>query len=266
MSIEELRGRDLGRRSIGYDERDAILYAIAVGARPDELSLVYERDLRVLPTFALTLGLWAVEVAGSLGVYDPTSSLHVSQTLRVHRRLPRSGDVDMSATVTNVWDRGNAAVLDVETTSEWFDATYAIYLKGLGGFGGEQPPRDVQEDSDAPTVGSFATTPEQAILYRLTGDRHPIHIDPDVAADGGFERPILHGLCTLGIATLETSRLLGRDPTTVAALRARFAAPVLPGDTLTVVAGGTSAGAAFSAAVGDTPVLKGGHVEWADRG
>ena len=266
MTIEELRGRDLGQRSVDYEERDAILYAIAVGARPVELPLVYERDLRVLPTFALTLGLWAVEVAGSLGVYDATSSLHVSQTLRMHHSLPPSGDVDMIATVANVWDRGNAAVGDVETPSEWFDATYAIYLKGLGGFGGEQPPRDVVGGADEPRAATFRTTPEQAVLYRLTGDRHPIHVDPEVASAGGFERPILHGLCTLGIATLETSRLLDRDPTTVQTLRARFAAPVLPGDTLVIEAGATFAGAAFSAAVGDTPVVKGGHVEWADRG
>ncbi|MBO0828503.1 MAG: MaoC family dehydratase N-terminal domain-containing protein, partial [Streptosporangiales bacterium] len=99
MHIADLSGADLGTRVHRYDERDVLLYAIAVGASADQLDLVYERNLRVLPTFVLTLGLWAVEAAGALGVYDPAVTLHAAQELVAHRPLPASGAVETAARI-----------------------------------------------------------------------------------------------------------------------------------------------------------------------
>lgn len=262
-AIVDLPGTDLGTHSAHYEERDAILYAVAVGASPTDLSLVYERDLKVLSTFALTLGLWTVEAAGRLGVYDPTTSLHVSQTLDVHEALPRNGKIEMSGRITSVWDRGNAAIIDVGTTSDYFSAVYSIYLPDHGGFGGTRPERTAAPEEASPIRRAhYQTIPEQAILYRLTGDRHPVHVDPEVAAASGFDRPILHGLCTLGIAVLQVSKIHDCQPTAIEQLQARLAAPVLPGDDLQIETSRTEYGATFTASVDDKTVLKGGHLSW----
>lgn len=261
MHVEQLAGTDLGVHTRQYEERDAILYALAVGAPHDDLSLVYERDLQVLPTFATTLGLWAVESAGTLGAYDPTTSLHVSQHLEITAPLPRSGEIEMHGRIANVWDRGSAAMIDIDVDSDWFRVSYGIYVKGLGGFGGAEPPRATEPATTGdPTTTTYATDDGQAALYRLTGDLHPVHIDPDVAGANGFARPILHGLCTFGIAVREAANALGRHPTEVRSADARLAAPVLPGDEIATTTTPTQDGAVFVAEVGETRVLKGGRI------
>lgn len=264
MNIAQLAGTDLGATTRTYAARDAILYALAVGAPHDDLTLTYERDLRVLPAFATTLGLWAVEAAGALGVYDPTTSLHVTQRLEMLAPLPPTAEVPMRGMITQVWDRGSAAMVDIEVEAEWFKLSYGIYLKGLGGFGGNEPPRPRESDRSnaVPVTTTYATRPEQAALYRLTGDLHPVHIDPDVAGANGFSRPILHGLCTFGIAVREASNATGRHPTEIRTAEARFAAPVLPGEEITTSTTPTVHGAEFVASVGDTRVIKGGHIEF----
>ena len=98
MHLKELTGYDLGSQVATYTARDAILYALAVGAPATQLDLVCERDLRVLPTYACALGLWAVEAAGALGAYDRERSLHASQTLTLHRPIPREGRIEMHGT------------------------------------------------------------------------------------------------------------------------------------------------------------------------
>src|SRR5690606_18611287 len=138
--LAQLAGKDLGAHAAAYDANKAILYALAVGAAASELDLVYERDLRVLPTFGCALGLWAVEAAGRLGAYDPRSSLHVAQKIRVHRPLPASGSIGMRGRVAHVYDKGKAALLEIEVESEFFTAAYTIFLPGLGGWGGDRGP------------------------------------------------------------------------------------------------------------------------------
>jgi acyl dehydratase len=235
LRIQDLVDRDLGTRVARYDERDAILYALAVGARPEEQSLVYEKDLAVLPTFALPLGLWAVWATGDLGAYDVATTLHVGQTLTVRDRLPASGTLEMRATVTAVWDKGSAALVDIAVSAESFEATYTIFVPGGGGFGGERGARpDAVADAPPDLHTTFASTENQAALYRLTGDLHPVHIDPAAAAAVGFPRPILHGLCTLGCVVLAAGRAVDADPTGLTALTARLSAPVFPGDTVGV--------------------------------
>ncbi|MGI9206504.1 MAG: MaoC/PaaZ C-terminal domain-containing protein, partial [Rhodococcus sp. (in: high G+C Gram-positive bacteria)] len=112
------RGAELGTRTVTYDERDAILYALAVGARATDLDLVFEDRLRVLPTFALTLAQWAPDALGSLGAFDTKTALHGSQKLDVLSPLPKSGSITMTARVGEVWDKGRAAVFEVVVESE----------------------------------------------------------------------------------------------------------------------------------------------------
>ena len=118
MELKELAGHDLGTKRIRYERRDAILYALSVGAAPDQLDLVYERDLRVLPAYGCALGLWAVEAAGSLGAYDRKKSLHAGQELIVHAPLPPEGDFDMTGRISAVWDKGRAAIVEIEASLE----------------------------------------------------------------------------------------------------------------------------------------------------
>jgi acyl dehydratase len=262
--VADLAGFRLGRRVVAYGEQDAILYALAVGARAQELELVYERKLRVLPTYALALGLWGVEGAGATGAYDPLRTLHVGQHLDVHEPLPRSGEVEMEAHVAAVWDKGSAALLEVVVSSPFFDATYDIWIPGAGGFGGERGTSASQAGAGNPELRlTLETSPEQAALYRLTGDRHPLHIDPEIAAESGFERPILHGLCLLGAASLALARGLGEEPNAISQLAARFAAPVYPGTQVKLaVWRGRAGDASFSARAGDADVLKGGRIRF----
>ena len=261
MKLYELKGFELGKQSVHYEERDAILYALSVGARSSETSLIYERDLRVLPAFACTLGLWAVEFAGGLGVYNRNYSLHASQSLEVFQPLPKSGGFETTGKITGVWDKGKSALLDIEVECEYFRVSYGIFLPGLGGWCGERgvsPAEEVEKMRNS-WSGTYKTSTEQAALYRLTGDLHPIHIDTVVAQANNFERPILHGLCTLGIVARMISESLGAKPTDLKKMEARLSSPVMPGDLIEVTADYNSNDITFEATVGTISVIKDGR-------
>jgi acyl dehydratase len=266
MDPQSVIGRDLGRRVVRWREPDVILYALSVGARADELDLVFERDLRVLPTFGLTLGLWATDVLGSEGVFDVSRALHGAQRLEVLGELPPAGEVELAARVANVWDKGAAAVLDVEVSCEYFRATYATFAPGSGGWGGERGPSAPRDPDGEPAVRTTASTfREQAVLYRLTGDHHLIHVDPDAAQAIGQPRPILHGLCTLAVATRALAAAQGAHPCDLRELSVRFSAPVLPGEELEISSWAPTpdGGTPFAVATGRGPVLSGGMVRFA---
>jgi acyl dehydratase len=264
MMLADLSGHDLGRQSAAYDARDAILYALAVGAPSTRIDLVYERGLRTLPTLAYALGLWAVEAAGDLGAYDRTYSLHASQSLTMHRPMPAEGKTEMAARIANVWDKGKAALVEIEVESEVFTAGYGIFLPGFGGFSGERGPSGAALAEDGPTAweGAFRTGSDLAALYRLTGDRHPIHIDPEIARANGFDRPILHGLCTLGIALREIADGVGAHPCDLREMSARLAEPVMPGDRIDLAARPMDEAFAFEARIEELSVLKDGRVRF----
>ncbi|HXF31969.1 MAG TPA: MaoC/PaaZ C-terminal domain-containing protein [Solirubrobacterales bacterium] len=229
----EAAGLELGSRRVAYTDRDAILYALAVGAAAEDLDLVFERDLRVLPTCGLGLGLWACDELGDRGFFSSTNSLHAGQRLEVLGPLPKSGELELTARVADVWDKGSAALFDIEVSCECFRAVYSIFAPGQGGWGGERGPSARRDPESAPTRRArLRTSRESAVLYRLLGDRHLIHVDPAAAQAIGQPRPILHGLCTLGFAARALPGLLGRRPDELRALEARFAAAVLPGDPL----------------------------------
>lgn len=232
MNSGDWAGKPLGTRTVGYDERDAILYALAVGARADDLDLVFEDRLRVLPSFGLTLAQWAPDVLAEAGAYGD-AAVHGSQTLEVHRPLPRSGELALAARVGNVWDKGTASVFEVIVECEQFTAMWSLFAPGTGGFGGERgPAREPAAERGPGTIGAVPTFPTQAALYRLTGDRHHIHIDPEASARIGQPTPILQGLCTLAAATLVMARDRGAHPADLASLHGRFSGPVVPGDVL----------------------------------
>jgi acyl dehydratase len=263
MRMLDLAGSHLGSRTIEYVERDAILYAIAVGARASDIDLVYEQRLRVMPTFALPLGLWATEEAGRLGAYDNKTSLHLGQELEMHRPLPRAGVLETQGVIAAVWDKGSASLIEVKVSSEYFDATYLLFAPGSGGFGGERGASSSPSPAGDPDLRTrVATTENQAVLYRLTGDLHPLHVDPEVARANGFARPILHGLCTLGAVALEVTRAVGRHPVDLTGLSARFTAPVLPGDAMDVECWNGDGLIAFAATVEGTGKVLSGSVTY----
>lgn len=267
VQLNELLGYSLGEHEINYSDRDAILYALSVGASTEQLDLVYEEVLRVLPCYAAALGLWAVEAAGSLGSYDRKRSLHASQKIIMHSPMPTAGPISSEGRISAVWDKGKATLIDIEVSSDIFTASYGIFLPGVGGWGGERGPSKSGSDETVEMNWSdtYTTSKDQATLYRLTGDRHPIHIDQAVASANGFDRPILHGLCSLGIAARALAAAADAHPATLTELDSRLAAPVLPGSTLTTRAGEARDGSLhFESSVGDTVVLKAGRAVFAD--
>ncbi|MER5390427.1 MaoC/PaaZ C-terminal domain-containing protein [Saccharopolyspora sp. NPDC002686] len=258
----EWRGVDLGTRTVDYTERDAILYALAVGAAAADLDLVFEERLRVLPTFALTLAQWAPDALGERGAFDVRTAVHGAQRLEVLGPLPRSGSLTMKASVAEVWDKGSAALFEVAVESDCFAATWVLFAPGRGGFGGERGPAGPEPPRTAPEHRlAVATSPNQAALYRLLGDHHHMHIDPAAAEAAGQPKPFLHGLCSLAATTLAVAQRYDAHPADLRRLTGRFAGPVFPGDEFSVGCWGSDASAvAFAAEVGERTVLTGGEV------
>jgi acyl dehydratase len=243
-------GADLGAQTFAWTSSDVLLYHLALGAGaeptdPKELRYAYERDLRVLPTFATVaqnlhrVEAPAVEMPG-IDV-DLAQVVHGTQAVTVHGPIPVEGEGVARARIVDVQDKGRAAVIVSETTvhdveeAPLWTARSSIFVRGEGGFGGrrgnadrvELPDREPDATIDTPTL------PQQALLYRLCGDRNPLHADPEFARAAGFDVPILHRLCMYGIvAKAVTDALLAADVTRVRSFSARFAGIVLPGETL----------------------------------
>jgi acyl dehydratase len=238
----------LDEMTVAYDETRVILYALGVGcgrdhSQPRALSFVDERSLQAIPTLACALG-WRTDLAGKTGV-DMQHVLHGEQRLTLTRPLMPSATVVISERVIDVFDKGpdkGAILLQEKLIRD--AATYEVIARGVatvvaradGGFGGRRDgaPRPHPLPDRAPDVEVVsATRPEQAHLYALTGDRNPIHRNPDDARMAGFDRPILHGLCTYGIACHTViNAFCDGDAGTISAFDARFTAPVYPGDSL----------------------------------
>jgi acyl dehydratase len=243
-------GASLPGSTYSWDEDDLILYHLAVGAGvpptdPHELGYTYEGDLRALPTFGTVppFGLMM-----SLGMVDGldfelAQVLHGEQELELHRPIPTSGTVVQEGKVTHVFDKGKGAlvVMEIESRLEKdgepvFTNRPSVYLRGEGGFGGDPGPSTTIEvpERDPDAMVSSPTLPQQALLYRVaSGDRNPLHADPGFAAFAGYERPILHGLCTYGIVgKAVVDRSLDGDGGAMSRFRARFSGVVFPGETV----------------------------------
>ena len=242
-------GRELGPTPIAWDADACLLYALGVGAGPDELELTTENTegvpLRVLPTFASVVARrgWGELDALSFGTYGAHQVVHGAQRVEVFRALPSAGRALATLRIGGIWDKRVGAQVELVTTAAdeetgqaLFRSVSSLFVIGEGGFGGARGPalggpRPPRRPPDATVVQ--ATHANQALIFRLSGDHSTIHSDPAIARRAGFERPILHGLCTLGFAGRALlGALCGGDPNRFRALEARFARPAYPGDAL----------------------------------
>ena len=234
---------------------DCILYALGLGLGSDpmdadQLRYVYEEGLRALPTMAVVLaypGFWIKDP--KTGV-DWVRVVHGEQGIEIHKPLPISGTLVGRSRITDIIDKGEGKGVLIYSERKVTDKAsgdllatlrMSTFARGDGGSGtrtttaGGEPPLKPhaipQRDPDR--VSDLATLPQAALIYRLSGDYNPLHADPAVAKKAGFDRPILHGLCTLGVVGHALLKeCCGYDPTRLAAMSLRFSAPVFPGETI----------------------------------
>jgi acyl dehydratase len=242
-----------------YSRQDTAFYALSVGfgaGAPDRRLLPFvdpwREDLQALPSMALILGypgFWLGEpdVAAKVGVTVP-QILHVEQGVELHRPLPTAATVIGTTRVTGLADRGSERgtflyterlIVDAASGDLLATCRQTHLLRGVSGSGStrEPPPRTPSPAGEPGTVITLPTRPEQALFYRLNGDSNPLHIDPAVSSRAGFDTPILHGMCTIGVALGGVVQALtDYQPERIAAFSARMSSPTLPGDTLTVEA------------------------------
>ncbi len=236
-------GKPLDPITFTYTERDVMLYALGVGCGPDDLQFTYERDLKVLPTFAVIPSFPAMMNLGAFMQVNPAMVLHGEQGIELLAPIPTAGTLTTRATPKAVYDKGKGAVVVIETETTdsagklLFRNTSSIFVRGEGGFGGDRGPsgeRNVPPDRPPDASIAYKTLPQQALLYRLSGDMNPLHADPDFAKFGGFDRPILHGLCTFGHAGRAVlAAYCGNDPARLKKFEVRFSGVVFPGETIT---------------------------------
>jgi acyl dehydratase len=254
-----------------WTSKDALLYAVGIGAGTTELAYTTENtdgvDQQVFPTFAVVVPTGGGSVMRSVGSFNPAMLVHGQQAITLHKPLPVEGSVTSTSKLVAMYDKGKAGVAVTESNvtddtdgKPLFTTRMSAFIRGEGGWGGDRGPSGaINEPPDrAPDHAViYQTTPDQALVYRLSGDRNPLHSDPSFAAMGGFDRPILHGLCSYGFtgrALLHT--LCEGDSSRFRHIEARFASPVYPGEALTVQMWQTGDGeAVFTTSVGDRVVI-----------
>ena len=230
-----------------WTSKDALLYAVGVGAGTDELQFTTENTKevtqKVLPTFAVIIGGGGVPM-DQIGSFNPMLMVHGEQSIELLGEIPPDGEIESVGKITGIWDKGSAAVVEFESTSTdvatgepLLKTRMSMFCRGEGGWGGERGPAEKIEfpEREPDHQVTYATREDQALTYRLSGDRNPLHSDPSFAAMGGFEKPILHGLCTWGFtgrALLHS--LCDGDASRFKSMKSRFSKPVIPGDTLTI--------------------------------
>ena len=238
-------GRTVGPFRYEYGFRDVALYALTVGADGHDLDYtVHSPARKVLPTFAVVPTVEPIFAALHAMRADTVNMVHLAHRTELLAPLPGSGLARTTATIHALLDMvmGALAIVDTETAIAGVPCSrtrWHILLRGAGGFGGPRPGpllRTRPAEGQSPDFElDIPTRPEQALLYRLLGDMNPVHADPRVAESAGFARPILHGLCTYGIAARAALRAVANDePRRFHAFEVRFAKPVVPGDTLRV--------------------------------
>ncbi|CAN5687282.1 MaoC/PaaZ C-terminal domain-containing protein [soil metagenome] len=249
-------GAHIGSTTFSWSESDVLLYHLGIGAgsRAGEnvspAALAYTFDgpsLQVLPSFGVVVPTFHQTDPPPLDLpgcdINLAQVVHGAQSISLAGPLPTSGSATLTTTLTDIWDKGKAAVIWQESvvTSESGDVLWtarsSIFVKGEGGWGGDRGTSSTvalpEREPDA--VASYDVTPQQALLYRLCGDRNPLHADPGFAQGAGFPAPILHGLCSYGIVLRElTDALLDGDASRVAGFGGRFSGVVFPGETIGV--------------------------------
>lgn len=265
LDYDRLIALETEETAFHYDERDTMLYALSVGMGADpmdrkELDFVYEKTLKTLPTMATVLG-WDNSLVHKAGI-NYLLVVHGEQRITMHKPLPPRADILVKRRIKDAIDKGadRGALIYVETRVREKDSgdplcttLSTVFARGDGGFGGPSeggPEPHVLPDRAPDHACDLQTMPSQALFYRLCGDRNPLHCDPDVAAAAGFDRPILHGLCTYGHAChaiVET--MCDYDSTRMTGFEARFSAPVFPGETIRTEMWDEDGGVAFRALV-----------------
>jgi acyl dehydratase len=244
-------GATISPYSSTWDADDVILYHLGIGAGLNkatdaaELAYTYEQKLMVLPSFAVVPAFQGLVTAATGQVpglaVNPVMILHGEQDLEIHRPIPTSGTIENRPRVASLYDKGKAALFTIEVESgpaddPLFTNRFTIFARGEGGFGGDPnspTPGNTPPDREPDTVVESPTMSHQALIYRLSGDKNPLHADPDFAKLGGFDTPILHGLCTFGIACKAVvDTVLGGDVNAVARYQVRFTGVVFPGETV----------------------------------
>jgi acyl dehydratase len=261
-----------------YTKRDAILYALGVGLGADptdtaDLPFLLEDRLKVLPTFAVTLGSLGMWIrAPEFGVDFP-KLVHYEQATTFHAPIAPETEVISRARIATVSDRGPGRGAVVVVERKISDATegmpyctlrQTLLLRGDGGFGGEPPAHSpsIIPEREPDAIATFAVDPRAALIYRLSGDLNPLHADLEAAKRAGFDRPILHGLATYAVAGVAVARALGASPAALSALACRFTGIVFPGDVLSFRIWRDASAAAFQAFVGERKALDQGFASF----
>lgn len=269
------------RRSISWTSKDALLYAISLGAGKDALAFSTENSIgieqAVVPTFPVVFLVNeepGTSVMTQIGSFDHTKVVHGSQTVTLHQPIPPEGSANAVERVVAMHDKGRAAVVVTETAATLesgeplWSLTTSTFIRDAGGWGGDRGPsgpRNVPPTTAPDFEIVLLTSVDQAYLYRLNGDRNPLHSDPLFAAKAGFDRPILHGLCTYGFTARTLLRRFCKDDVSrFQHIEGRFCSPVYPGEPLTVRAWEQESGVLFTTSVEDRLVLDQGMIRIAD--
>ena len=230
-----------------WTSKDALLYAVGIGAGTDELQYTTENtkdiDQKVFPTFAVIVGGGGIPMR-EMGSFNPALMVHGEQGIELLSEIPAEGEIESVGECTAIYDKGSAAVLEFTSESKniatgevLLRTRTSLFCRGEGGWGGDRGPSEkIQFPDRTPDQQvSYTTREDQALTYRLSGDRNPLHSDPSFSAMGGFEKPILHGLCTYGFTGRGLlNALCDGEAGRFKSMNARFSKPVIPGDTLTV--------------------------------
>lgn len=264
MNLEALRNYQIKPIEHRYTAKDSMLYALGLGygsepSNPDHLQFVYEENLKSVPSICNVLahpGFWVNEPTLAI---DWVKILHGEQSFEIFKPLPPEGNVRGTYKLVGLEDKGDkGAVMWVEKTltDEATDEVLASVVTtlmmrgdgGQGGFGTPLPAPQALPDGEPDLVVDFPTLPQSALIYRLSGDYNPIHADPVAASKAGFPQPILHGLCSMGLATRALiTGICDGQPDRLKGLSLRFSKPVFPGETIRTEIFKTADGARFRA-------------------
>lgn len=263
---------------VSWNSKDCLLYAVGIGAGANDLAFSTENSTnvtqQVYPTFPVIVTRDPGSPMRNIGTFNPAMLVHGQQAVTLHRSVPVEGSVRIVTRITGIYDKGKGAVVaseqiavDANDGSPMFTLNSSAFIRGEGGWGGDRGPggdKNVPPSRTPDHTVTYRTSPDQAYVYRLSGDRNPLHSDPKFAAMGGFDKPILHGLCTYGFtgrALLKS--LCDNDASRFTHIEGRFASPVIPGEELTVSIWNSGAGeAVFTTSVGNRTVLDQGLVRF----
>jgi acyl dehydratase len=246
IDLEKAVGAELPPITYELTRDKVILYALGVGAVPegDERVFVYENGLKTLPTFGVVVPFPALmDVMSVPGVdINPIMILHREQYLEIRKHpIPVEGTLISRPRISNIYDKGKGALIELDVETEDQDGNviffnrFATFVRGEGGFGGKKgpPPGNSPPNRPPDEIVEEQTLPLQAAIYRLLGDYNPLHIDPEFAAMAGYDRPIIHGLCTFGFVGRAVLRTYcENDPAKCKSIKVRFSRPAWPGDTI----------------------------------